>query len=166
MLCENCNKNPATQFVRISINNQNREVYLCEKCWSDRANDLKSPLPLNTLWESLLEKGPPLRVEAVETCAKCGLSHAEFKETGRLGCPACYQTFRPQILPLLENLQYRPKHSGKTPSRQPGRTAEADRLRELRESLQRAVNNEQYEEAAGFRDEIRRLETDAGGAGT
>jgi protein arginine kinase activator len=49
-------------------------------------------------------------------------------------------------------------HVGKVPKGQMEVEVRAQRLEELRSRLDQAVNSENYEEAAGLRDEIRQLE--------
>jgi protein arginine kinase activator len=61
-------------------------------------------------------------------------------------------------MPLLENIHGDLKHCGKTPRRYPQtKKAEAE-LVQLRTRLKRAVDREDYEEAAKLRDQIKTLE--------
>jgi protein arginine kinase activator len=61
-------------------------------------------------------------------------------------------------MPLLENIHGDTKHVGKTPRRYPQtKQAEAELL-QLRQRLKRAVDREDYEEAAKVRDQIKTLE--------
>ncbi|MCA8950935.1 MAG: UvrB/UvrC motif-containing protein [Planctomycetes bacterium] len=96
-----------------------------------------------------------------DACPGCGLSTQEFRSRGRLGCPRCYETFRAELLPLLQRIHEAQSHRG----RLPGRLAEAPQLTdsdtgmsELRHKLEDAVRGERYEEAARLRDDLRRLE--------
>ncbi len=92
-------------------------------------------------------------------CPQCGLEYAEFRKTGRLGCPADYDAFAEALLSLLERVHRSAPgagHAGKTPKR--GRHL-AD-LARLRAELSAAVGTEEYETAARLRDAIRRKESD------
>ena len=92
-------------------------------------------------------------------CARCGLGYAEFRKTGRLGCPADYDAFADALLSLLERVhRVAPGvgHAGKTPKRG-GHLAELTRLRS---ELTAAIDSEDYETAARLRDAIRRKESD------
>jgi protein arginine kinase activator len=61
-------------------------------------------------------------------------------------------------MPLLENIHGDTRHCGKTPRRYPQtKKAEAELL-QLRQRLKRAVEREDYEEAARLRDQIRTVE--------
>jgi protein arginine kinase activator len=91
------------------------------------------------------------------TCPDCGLQYGEFRATGRLGCPAEYDAFRPALEPLLARIHRADAHAGKTP--RAVRTARrADRLDELRRRMAAAARAEDYEEAARLRDAIRQEE--------
>ena len=39
-----------------------------------------------------------------ESCPGCGMTPAEFRGKGRLGCPRCYETFRHELMPLLQRI--------------------------------------------------------------
>jgi protein arginine kinase activator len=61
-------------------------------------------------------------------------------------------------MPLLENIHGDTRHCGKTPRRYPQtKQAEAELL-QLRQRLKRAVEREDYEEAARLRDQIKTVE--------
>jgi protein arginine kinase activator len=80
----------------------------------------------------------------------CGLTLAEFKAAGRLGCQHDYEALRAALEPLLERIHRAVTHAGKAPR--------AVRVREWKKQMQRAVAAEDYEEAARLRDLIRRAE--------
>lgn len=113
------------------------------------------------------------------TCASCGFTQTEFKKTGRFGCSDCYHTFDQGLDTLLEAMHKRTQHAGKIPSSFPQLPASdyapglpgpsmapspADKLSELKALLSKAVDEEDYEQAARVRDEISRLEIQAGGS--
>lgn len=95
-----------------------------------------------------------------DACPGCGLTTQEFRTKGRLGCPRCYDTFRADLLPLLQRIHEAQSHRGRFPGRlaaQPPETGEED-LADLRRRLEDAVRGELYEEAARLRDDLRRRE--------
>lgn len=116
-------------------------------------------------------------------CAGCGTTLQDFKTRGRVGCPRCYDTFRNELLPLLQRVHEAQSHRGRLPGRRPEQTAgpttaagsgagagavpgagSAGMLSELRRKLEEAIRGERYEEAARLRDELRTAE--AGEAGS
>ena len=90
-------------------------------------------------------------------CPACGLSYAEFKKIGRLGCESCYKAFKGYIIYLLRKLHGSTQHKGKYPKMKEDISLEAQ-IEELKKYLGRAVSLEEYEEAARRRDKIRSLE--------
>jgi len=95
-----------------------------------------------------------------EACPGCGMTPAEFRSKGRLGCPRCYEAFRGELLPLLQRIHESQSHSGRLPSTLAEAPAGPDErhLSELRRRLEDAVRGEHYEDAARLRDELRRAE--------
>ena len=117
------------------------------------------------LADFIAQMGKSIAAETVSqagTCPNCGLTIADFKRTGRLGCARCYATFDVSLRGLLRKLHGGTQHSGKVylpPD--PTETDRTARVVGLRRSLSRAVEAEDFERAAALRDQIRRLE--AGG---
>jgi len=100
----------------------------------------------------------------LEACAGCGMTPAEFRSKGRLGCPRCYDTFRTELLPLLQRIHEAQGHRGRLPGRVGTLPALPDEkgLADLRRALEEAVRGERYEEAARLRDDLRRAERGEG----
>lgn len=96
----------------------------------------------------------------VEACPGCGMTPAEFRAKGRLGCPRCYEVFRGDLMPLLQRIHEAQTHRGRLPARsttiEPRNEDRA--LTDLRRRLEDAVRGERYEEAAKLRDDLRRAE--------
>lgn len=105
-------------------------------------------------------KQPRPRSARSEACAGCGMTPAEFRSKGRLGCPRCYETFRAELLPLLQRIHEAHTHTGRLPATVSAPPSPPDdrTLSDVRRRLEEAVRGERYEEAARLRDELRRLE--------
>ena len=156
MLCEECHKNPATVVITVLAGNETTTRHLCPECMekmekSIATGDMSSFL---SALLSVLSREP--REEALR-CSACGLSYAEFQNTGKLGCAHCYVDFAKQLKPLLVRVHGRSQHAGRVPrSREDQRKLEQC-LSALRTRMEQAVNAENFEEAASLRDEIRAL---------
>lgn len=96
-----------------------------------------------------------------QKCPVCGFTQADFKKTGRLGCSACYETFQEGLGALLKTMHKGTQHVGKAPRRFEAIRQNEAKIQSLRQTLERVVASEQYEEAAGLRDEIRKLESES-----
>ncbi len=157
MICQICKKNEATVHYTELSNSKMVEIHLCEKCALEKGVSFKPHLLLADLMAGLveLEKSPSLQRD--EKCSNCGLTYSGFRETGRLGCAKCYETFKQSLGALLKNIHGSSTHAGKVPAV----AYEVDRtiiLKKLRERLRKLVEREEFEEAARVRDEIRKLE--------
>ncbi|MCL2527412.1 MAG: UvrB/UvrC motif-containing protein [Defluviitaleaceae bacterium] len=101
----------------------------------------------------------PLQVhKSSGPCTTCGLSYEEFKASGKLGCEACYQAFPKEIVALFKSVQSSSHHEGKFPKRFGTQMRQQREVDKLRTCLKSAIENENYEEAAKIRDQIRSLE--------
>ena len=90
-------------------------------------------------------------------CSRCGFSQADFKKSGRLGCPECYRTFAEGLSGLLKTMHKGVRHVGKAPEALRQTRENVDRLKTLQKKLAKAVEEENYEAAATLRDEIKNL---------
>ncbi len=160
MKCQICD-DPATFHHTDIVNKKKRALHLCERCARER-NLLTDPpgpqLNLKALLALLQHPFPQsggalagaedlIAQPATETCAACGLTLAEFKAEGRLGCPHDYEALRAALEPLLERVHRSTAHAGKAPR--------AVRVAEWTRRMAAAVAAEDYEEAARLRDLIR-----------
>lgn len=55
-----------------------------------------------------------------KACPKCGTALSEYRKTGLVGCAHCYEVFREDILPALENYQGGVNHAGAVASQAAG----------------------------------------------
>jgi protein-arginine kinase activator protein McsA len=101
---------------------------------------------------------PAPKPEPVAPCPACGLTFADFRASGRLGCHQDYEHFKKQLLPLLEKIHGATQHTGKIPLRLGQRVEKQKVLTALRKDLNAAIQREEYERAAELRDKIKVLE--------
>ncbi|MFM8980555.1 MAG: UvrB/UvrC motif-containing protein [Planctomycetia bacterium] len=159
-ICQSCQQNPSTIHYTEIREGSKSELHLCEAC-AQAQGVTTGPVPagLPAMLQALAKPASPAGAPAPR-CPSCGITFAEFREKGRLGCPQDYEFFREQVDPLLEKIHGRNRHVGRLPR---GTDAEAsrraDELLRLRRELQQAVQAEQYEAAARLRDRIRQLES-------
>ena len=160
MLCDLCGKNQATVHLTEIIDDQMSELHLCEECAHKKSMQMEQQFGLSDLLAGLAEFGKPEEtVEAASIkCSNCGLSYQDFKKVGRLGCGECYSSFKKYLMPLLKKIHGSTQHLGKSPYKVVTRPKKKVELTELRLSLQRAIEKEEFEEAARLRDKIRELE--------
>ncbi len=163
MLCDICNKNPATVHLTEIVDEQMSELHLCEECARKKSSQMESQFGLSDLLAGLADFEKPAEEKELSAlkCPNCGLTYKDFKKIGRLGCGDCYITFKKFLTPLLKRIHGSGAHCGKCPIKvsagKPARKKTVD-LQELRCRLQKAVEMEAYEEAAKIRDQIKELQ--------
>lgn len=180
MKCEKCGKNEANTFYKETINGNTREMHLCADCaremhigaefqnaFTGIGNSMASfwSDPFQAFFGSSF--GPLLgsmagqptegaRLASGRKCPSCGMSEAELRRTGRAGCPECYNAFADLLTPYIRQVHGADTHLGAKPKDEEKKAENP--VAEMRAKLQEAIQNENYEEAARLRDEIRRLE--------
>lgn len=167
MLCDDCGKNEAhIHIVQIGPDGRT-EKNLCEQCAAHYGDNIFAPRRSDVSFNDFLkgvfggsaeEREAEPEDQSAASCPNCGMSYHDFRQTGKIGCSVCYDTFRPQLEPLLRRIHGSSTHSGKIPRRSGGALEVKQEIALLRASLQKAVAQEEYEKAAEFRDRIRELE--------
>ncbi len=136
-----------------------QKVNLCESCSKEKGVTDPTGFALADL---LLGLGAAQELEknvAVQRCPSCGFTQADFKKTGRLGCARCYETFSDGLDSLLRTMHKSSLHIGKIPTRLYKHLQFDAQLKTLRDGLQKAIAEENYEQAAQLRDQIHQLQT-------
>ena len=160
MLCDICGKNPATVHLTEIIEDQMNELHLCEECARQKSEQMEQQFGLSDLLAGMVEFGKPTKeAETVSVkCVNCGLTYADFKKIGRLGCGECYGAFKKYLGPLLKRIHGSSRHVGKSPVKVTKVLKKKIDIQELRTKLQKAIEEEAFEEAAKIRDQIKELE--------
>ena len=165
MLCCICKEKEATVHLTQIAGDKVQKVDLCEECAKQKGVNDPAGFSLADL---LLGLGASQEIDqaaggATLKCPKCGFTQADFKKSGRLGCADCYDTFAEGLESLLRSMHKGIRHAGKVPQSLRQARDLADRLKHLQKRLNKAIADEDFEEAAQLRDEIkqtsRNLET-------
>jgi protein arginine kinase activator len=180
MLCEKCQKNQATIHMQQIVNGAKIEIHLCPACSLALA---ELPVSFENLFQGVLDSilsmaGGTGKIDAAGginggakaivpkiKCDSCGMTYERFKTGGKLGCADCYRAYSHELETLFKNVQGSVRHEGKFPKRsgvEMRQIREADRLRVL---LKKAVEDENFEEAAELRDRIRAMQLSESGTG-
>jgi protein arginine kinase activator len=165
MTCQFCDA-PATVTLTKIVAKHKHKVHLCDRCAGQKqlftpgpgaagGAQVNAPAVLGVFDLDPAPAGAP--EAAALTCPDCGLQYGEFRATGRLGCPAEYDAFRPALEPLLARIHRADAHAGKTP-RAVRAARRGERIQDLRRRMAAAARDEDYEEAARLRDAVRQEE--------
>ena len=133
-----------------------QKVDLCEECAKQKGVNDPAGFSLADL---LLGLGASQEMENAAggevKCPACGFTQADFKKAGRLGCAECYRTFAEGLEQLLKSMHKGTRHKGKIPAALRESQDLAEKLKALQKKLEKAVNEENFEQAAQCRDEIK-----------
>tara|TARA_B110000037_G_C16912910_1_gene421044 strand:+ start:151 stop:660 length:510 start_codon:yes stop_codon:yes gene_type:complete len=151
--CDLCDSQATVHLTQI-INNQIHKVDLCEKCAEAKGITDPNGYSLADLLVKPQDAAEAAPAESGLVCEVCGYTQREFKKTGRLGCPSCYTAFSGLVSPALTTMHKGDAHQGKVPQKAVARQEYSTRLHDLEMSLKQAIETEDYENAATFRDEI------------
>ncbi len=163
MQCDHCKDRPATIHLTQIVDNSVTTRHLCEQCAGELGIQTGANVanPLSDFLASM-GKGKDEKTPEGGEAGRCGFCNGtldDFRETGRLGCPQCYDPFGKYLRDLLRRLHGSSRHVGEIYVA-PGQQANTSkgRLSELRDQLRKAVDAENFELAADLRDQIRILE--------
>lgn len=187
MLCEKCKQREAIVHKQAVVNGVSRSEHLCSVCaanegnnWIDNidsffSNDFFSEEIMSDWFQPFFKVigtsksvvPQPKRKE--NNCPRCGMTWIEFQQYGLLGCSECYNHFNEQLPPLLRRLYGQSEHFGKKPYNDGDKAvvfvsevenyltglSEKEKLQQV---MQKAIDDENFEEAARLRDDIKALE--------
>ena len=183
MLCQSCGQRPATTHIKSIVNGQLAETHLCAHCAKEQgySNLLDGSLlgsfgGFGSLLGGLLagpaaEAAPEAAPQQVKRCPACGASFPEISRSGQMGCAQCYETFRAQLLPVIQRIHGAARHRGKSPGGSALRVTEQNTqlapapqpaetpLEEKKRLLKEAVAAQNFAQAAVLRDQIKEMES-------
>ena len=139
MLCDSCKKADAVVHLTKIENGKRTELHLCAACAEK---------------EGILINGKDIEAWGNNFFGKTA--------TGLFGCSACYTAFSEEIQPVLRRIHGHVRHVGKVPVCGTEVFRTKAHIKKLRRELKLMVAQENYEEAARIRDEIKALSFEGG----
>ncbi len=174
MECQECHQRQATVHLTQIVNGQKTEIHVCEQCAKENGyvsygeenftlNDLLSGLFHSegpSPFSSHNQQAQSYQQASQLKCPTCGLTYQEFARIGKFGCASCYKTFDDRINPILRRVHSgNTRHDGKIPKREGGKLHLKREIDEYKSKLKELIEQEEFEQAANFRDKIRTLES-------
>ena len=165
--CEDCHKAPAAVFLKLAVNNKVTGMHLCQACAVKRGAAFSSETGIFNVSDIVGNMSDYFndflpRERKMLACRACGLKYSRFKETGRLGCPECYNSFGPQLTELMARIHGFTRHTGRgyagCGAPKVSKAAAAASLETLKAAIKAAVDKEDFETAARLRDALRNQE--------
>lgn len=161
MKCDRCG-NPSVYRSTLIVNGVSQTTNLCRDCamkegvFTTQTNSLFDDM--FSVFEDLI----PFKRVADISCPVCKLMLREFKNSGKLGCPNCYEAFREEIGNVIKRIAPFEKHKQDKLNLKPSKKVEEskqDKIAQLRQEMALAVKEERYEDAAKIKRQIQKLES-------
>ncbi|MBE6681155.1 MAG: hypothetical protein E7600_02570 [Ruminococcaceae bacterium] len=181
MICQACNKNQAVVHYRTNINGKQTEMYLCRECAEKNGITKKAsfePIEMidsffgnggddifGGLFAGMMNDSAAKSVSEQKACPLCGMRFSEFLHGGKIGCAECYKTFSSSLNSTVKRIHGSAEHCGKIPFGKSEEMSDRKKLLELKAKLSEAIEKQEYEMAAKYRDQIKELENKDGKAG-
>ncbi|MDQ8186193.1 UvrB/UvrC motif-containing protein [Pelagicoccus sp. SDUM812002] len=151
--CSHCNAPTSIHLTKV-VDGEAVKLGVCSNC--PKAKAYKQGAAWDLIDAENGGKVPRSPKESERACPGCGLTPADFKEHGRLGCSKCYETFEGKLEPVINKLHRGSSHIGKVP-RGKKRDVTPEEIADLKRRLDEYVSREEYEMAATVRDQIKAL---------
>ena len=165
MKCDNCGKDNAVINIRQIIGNDVKDLAFCRKCAEEKGilgKGNKIELSIDQILDGLLVSGEKEKKEDAASCPSCGMKAKEAGRDGRIGCSECINAFPEEIRGYFKRNDMDYRHKGKLPEGlQTLKTLIIDREK-LKTELKKAVESEDYENAAVIRDRINEIDVRTG----
>lgn len=181
MLCKICNKNVATIHYKSNNNGKITETYLCNECAQKNSVDgnkissLFEPVEIiddvfeihgglfDGLFGSMIGEKNPDKKTISGACPVCGMRFTEFLQGSKIGCSKCYEVFNRSLEPTIKRIHGNVEHCGKIPEGSLKKEKNTEKqIAVLEEKLKQAIEAQEYEKAADYRDEIKALKENIG----
>ena len=169
MLCEKCKKNEAVTHIRQNINGVQSEMHLCQECASEISGKFENEYSklfsdfgfgIDSMLGSIFGQdflSENLLSDHSERCPMCGATINSIRKTGNVGCSKCYETFRSELMPLIQRIHGKTVHNGRIPVSAEANISVKNKIAELESELKKVIDAQEFEKAAKLRDELNEL---------
>lgn len=159
MKCDMCRERTAVIFVQQISRDSSVELHLCEACAKLRGfstTENKIDISLGGIFHDVVDSRSSGEVKE-NTCPVCGFSLQDIRKQLRTGCADCYQHFRGEIISILRREGFEVSYQGALPTKLEAFVTPKADPENLRKELQKALEHEDYELAAYYRDRLKTL---------
>ena len=159
MKCEKCGINTATTHIKSIVNGVLREIHLCPVCASKQGYGDISNMNFAGMLASMF--GDNLQISNGfndKKCPQCNQTFSQIAKSGKVGCAECYNVFTDDIKGILKGFGVTRSYTGSLPNQIANFTSSLNDRVALQEKLNKAIQEENYEKAAVYRDKLKMLE--------
>lgn len=160
--CDRCG-NPSVYHSKLIVNGVSQSTNLCRDCAIKEGVFNNEP---TSMFDDILSSFTNfLGLEKTEdvVCPVCKTSLREFKTTGKLGCPNCYEMFREEVSNIIKRVAPFEKHKQQeisAPKPKAKNLTKEEKILNLKQQMADAVKEERYEDAAKIKKQIAKLEAE------
>lgn len=161
MKCDRCGA-PSVYHSTLIVNGVSKNSSLCRDCAIKEG--VFNNQSTSIFDEMIASFSDMLGFEQVENvvCPVCKTSLKEFKSSGKLGCPNCYEMFKDEVSNIIKRIAPFDHHKQETVKVSKSKTqkpSKEEQIKLLREQMKQAVGEERYEDAAKIKKQITKLES-------
>lgn len=156
MLCQKCKQKEAVYHSTLIVNGQSQTTNLCEDCARSEGY-LKDT---NEFFNNFFKEFDSMFSQSIFDglfCPSCNTNFTDFKNHKFLGCEDCFDVFKNDVDALLNGFSTR-IDDDKIEFNTPKKSKDEQKLEELKASLQNAIKDERYEDAADINKQIKNLQ--------
>ena len=96
-----------------------------------------------------------------KVCRVCGMTYEQISKTQKIGCAECYYTFAEEFKKTLKKYGITSSYKGSFPKKIKGYKSTLTSRVEMQFKLEEALQKEEYEKAAFYRDYLKVLNREA-----
>ena len=157
MKCQKCQQREATVHYKSNINGAVTEAHLCPECAGKSGYDTAFD-PFGTMLSDFLRPWRSLSAGQSSECPFCGATEKSIADSGKAGCARCYDLFSDLFDPYIRRIHGRAEHTGKIPATAGQELRQRREKERLQRELKEAVEQQRYEDAAKYRDQLNALQ--------
>ena len=160
MACDKCGA-PSVYHSTLIVNGVSKKTSLCRDCAIKEGVFNNQTNLFDDMFSSFADMIGFEQVKNV-VCPVCKTTLREFKSSGVLGCPNCYDMFREEISNIIKRIAPFETHKQdiiKTKQTKAEKPSKEEQIKALREQMKQAVSEERYEDAAKIKKQITKLES-------
>jgi protein arginine kinase activator len=175
-ICDECKSKPAYRRILETKDGVKRYIYVCRDCYYNKQKNATIKLMDNIAIKTIT---PTQTTRAQSVCSKCNTTESEFVRTSILGCENCYIDLVRPILKMIKSAQGGFIHKGKSPydavsseniiklnsdfekskPAKPDKPTYFSQHQALKDKLEKAIRDEDFELACQLRDQLNTLDT-------
>ena len=160
--CDRCGKD-AVYHSTLIVNGVSQTTNLCRECAIKEGVFNSQPTNIfDDIFAKFAEMLPFDKVADI-VCPVCKTSLREFKTTGLLGCPNCYEVFREEISNIIKRIapfELHKQEAVKPTQTVKKRLTKEEKIKNFKVQMAEAVKEERYEDAAKIKKQIQKLEAE------